>query len=84
MEMLFCSSRYIYILMILMDALLEHGDFERADIEFIECHKEILYQQNFKTMLEKEFYYYASMLIEYLLSSRYDLAVSMYEIFTDY
>ena len=67
-----------------MDALLEYGRFEQEDIEFIESHKHILHQEEFKNMIEKEFYRYTPLLIEYLLSHQYEIAVSMYEKFADY
>lgn len=78
------ATSKIYILMILMDALLECECFKQTDIDFIESHKELLHQQDFKTMVEKEFYHYASQLIEYLLSYQYDRAISMYEKFAEY
>ena len=80
----YCAAADIHILMILMDILLERGYFEQSDIEFIERHREVLYQQNFRIMIEKEFYHYASPLIEYLLSKQYNLAVTMYENFINY
>lgn len=80
----YCAKANIYILTILMDALLEYGRFEQEDIEFIESHKHILHQEEFKNMIEKEFYRYTPLLIEYLLSHQYEIAVSMYEKFADY
>lgn len=80
----YCADADINILIILMDVLLECEYFEQTDIDFIESHKEVLCQQDFKIMLEKEFYHYAPLLIEYLLSHQYDCAVSMYEKFDKY
>lgn len=80
----YCAEAEIYMLIILTDVLLESGYFEQTDIDFIECHKEILCRQSFKRMLEKEFYGYTPSLIEYLISRNYDNAVSMYEKFDGY
>ena len=80
----YCAAANIHILMILMDSMLECGYFDQTDIEFIQCHREVLYQQDFKILLEKEFYRYSQFLIGYLLSNQYDHAISMYEKFDDY
>lgn len=79
-----CVEASIYILMILMDTLLESGSFDQADIEFMECHKEVLYRKDFEIMLEKEFFHYTPLLIGYLLAQQYELAISMYERFDEY
>ncbi len=74
----------IYLLMTLTDVLFEQGHFEQEDTELIERYEAVLHQQEFFRMLEKEFYGYAPMLKEYLLSRQYHDAVSQYECFSDY
>ena len=77
-------GEYIYLLIIIMEALFEKGFFEQKDIDFIERHEKILHQTDFINLLKREFYQYTEQLVNYLLLQQYDRAVSEYDSFSDY